>query len=94
MVLAISLIKAVPDQEKVVFRVLKEMEGVKNLYHIFGNHDFLLILEAENMDHLIKLLNMVEGINSVNAVRNILVGPTGRLGMNVCEAKNLAYYDV
>lgn len=54
MVLAISLIKAVPDQEKVVYRALKEMGGIKNLYHIFGNHDFFLILEAGSMDHLNK----------------------------------------
>jgi len=46
MVLAISLIKAVPDQEKVVYRALKEVEGIKNLYHIFGNHDFFLILRS------------------------------------------------
>ena len=91
MVLAISLIKAVPDQEKVVYRALKEMECIKNLYHIFGNHDFFLILEAESMNSLNKLLNKIEEINSIYAVKTMLVGPTGGLGMDVCRIKNPSY---
>lgn len=91
MVLAISLIKAVPDQEKVVYRALKEMSGVKKLYHIFGNHDFFLILEAESMNSLNKLLNKIEEINSICAVKTMLVGPTGGLGMDVCWIKNPSF---
>jgi DNA-binding Lrp family transcriptional regulator len=88
MVLAISLIKAVPDQETVVYRALKEMEGIKNLYHIFGNHDFFLILEAESMDRLNKILNIIIEINSIDTVKTMLLGQTGWLGMNVCDTKN------
>jgi len=87
MVLAILLIKAVPDQEKVVYRDLNEMECVKKLYHIFGKHDFFLILEAESMNSLNKLLNKIVEINSVDTVKTLLVGPTDRLGMNVCDKK-------
>jgi len=90
MVLAILLIKAVPDQEKVVYRDLNEMECIKKLYHIFGNHDFFLILEAESMNSLNKLLNKIVEINSVDAVKTLLVGPTDRFGMNVCEIKKPA----
>jgi len=88
MVLAISLIKAVPHQETVVYRALKEMEGIKNLYHIFGNHDFFLILEAESMDRLNKILNIIIEINSIDTVKTMLLGQTGWLGMNVCDTKN------
>ncbi|MCK9564634.1 MAG: Lrp/AsnC ligand binding domain-containing protein [Methanothrix sp.] len=90
MVLAISLIKAVPDQEKVVYRALRGMEGIKNLYHIFGNHDFFLILEAESMSSLNKLLNKIAEINSVGAIKSMLVRPTDGLCMNICELKNHA----
>jgi hypothetical protein len=40
MVLAISLIKVVSDQEKVVYNALKNVESIKNLYHTFGDHDY------------------------------------------------------
>jgi DNA-binding Lrp family transcriptional regulator len=43
----------------VVYRALREVEGIKKLYHIFGNHDFFLILEAESMNSLNKLLNKI-----------------------------------
>jgi DNA-binding Lrp family transcriptional regulator len=88
MVIAISLVKAVPDQEKLVYRALREVEGIKCLYHIFGNHDFFLILEAESMDGLNKLLNKIMEINSVSAIKSMLVRPTDGLCINICEIAN------
>lgn len=87
MVLAISLIKAVPEQEKLVFRALKEIKGIKSLYHIFGNHDFFLILEAESMTRLNRSLNEIYEINYVGAMKTMLVGPTDSLGMSSREIK-------
>jgi DNA-binding Lrp family transcriptional regulator len=90
MVLAVLLIKAVPDHEKVVYRALREIAGIKKLYHIFGNHDFFLILEAENINGLNELLNKITEINFVGTVKTMLLGPTDRLEMNFCEVKNPA----
>jgi DNA-binding Lrp family transcriptional regulator len=90
MVLAVLLIKAVPDQEKVVYRALREIEGIKKLYHIFGNHDFFLILEAESMNSFSMLLNKIIEINYVHAVKTMLVRPTDSIGMNACEIRNPA----
>ena len=80
-----------PHIQRLTYRALKEMGGVKNLYHIFGNHDFLLILEAESMNSLNKLLNKIEEINFVCAVKTVLVGPTGWLGTDVCRIKNPSF---
>ena len=88
MVLAISLIKAVPGQEKTVYRALKELDGVKNLYQIFGDHDLLLILEAENRNKIRKILNDVEGVSFVNAVKTMLVAPADRHVANASKIKN------
>jgi DNA-binding Lrp family transcriptional regulator len=75
MVLAISLIKAVPDREKIVYHSLKELDGVRNIYHLFGDHDLLLILEAENRNELKKMLDHVEETRFANAVKTMLVAP-------------------
>jgi DNA-binding Lrp family transcriptional regulator len=91
MVLAISLIKAVPGQEKTVYRALKELDGVKNLYQIFGDHDLLLILEAESRNKIRKILNDVEGISFVNAVKTMLVAPADRHVANAGKIKNAPY---
>jgi|WetSurMetagenome_2_1015567.scaffolds.fasta_scaffold324615_2 hypothetical protein len=87
MVLAISLIKSVLGQEKAAYHALKEVPGIKNLYHTFGEHDFFLILEAENTNGLTEILNHIAEISSVGEVKRILVGPTGRDSWHCCETK-------
>ncbi len=71
MVLAISLIKVVLDQEKVVYNALKNMEGIKNLYHNFGDLDFFLVLEAGNMDNITRILNHIKKVGPDGAVKMI-----------------------
>ncbi|MBN1235366.1 MAG: Lrp/AsnC ligand binding domain-containing protein [Methanotrichaceae archaeon] len=88
MVLAISLIKVVPDQEKIAYRALRELKGVKNLYHIFGDHDFFLIMEAENVNDLSDLLNNIAGVRYVGEVKTILAKPAGSYAMDACSIKN------
>ena len=43
------------------------------ILHIFGDHDLLLILEAENRNKLMDLIDHVEEMGSVNASRTMLV---------------------
>jgi DNA-binding Lrp family transcriptional regulator len=85
-----SLIKAVPDREKLVYHALKDVDGVKNIYHIFGDHDLLLILEAESRNELTELLNYVEGISFVNAVKTMLLAPTDGNPVKNCSIRSVA----
>ncbi len=73
MVLAMSLIKAVPDREKMVYHALKELDGIRNIYHLFGDHDLLLIVEAESRNDLKKILDHIEETRFVNAVKTMLI---------------------
>lgn len=82
MVLAISLIKVVPDHEKVVYHALKDVVGIKHLYHIFGEHDFFLMIEANDMSNLGNILAHIKEMCYVEAIRNILVAPTTWRAMN------------
>jgi UDP-2,3-diacylglucosamine pyrophosphatase LpxH len=52
MTTAVSMVKVVPGHEKSVYNMLKNLEMTRRLYHIFGNHDFLLFLEAESIAKL------------------------------------------
>jgi len=87
MVLAISLIKVVPDHEKVVYHALKDVKGAKNLYHIFGEHDFFLMIEANDMNNLGKTLAQIKEISYVDSIRSILVAPTIWRAMNKSNIK-------
>ena len=91
MVLAMSLIRAVPDREKMVYHELKELDGVRKIYHIFGEHDILLILEAENRNKLIELINYVAEMGSINAAKTMLLAPVDSHLMSACDMRNDAF---
>jgi uncharacterized protein with GYD domain len=87
MVSAISLVKAVLDRESALYHTLREMDGTKSLYHVFGEHDFILIQEAEDMERLMALLRLVEGQGDVSATRTILVRSAGGLEKSPIEER-------
>lgn len=91
MVYAISFLKAVPDQEKAVYHMLREVEGVSSLYHIFGEHDFFMILKNESMTGLFCILNRIEEMGFVSEMKNILVGPASTSCMVALEEDRLSF---
>ncbi|MDD1761025.1 MAG: Lrp/AsnC ligand binding domain-containing protein [Methanothrix sp.] len=60
MVIGITMIKIVPGHEKASYDSLKETDGVKEIYHLFGEYDFFLILEAADRTGLSGLLEEVK----------------------------------
>ncbi len=74
MVIAISLVKSLPGHERAVYYVLKSKEGVRNLYHIFGDHDFFMILEAESLRDLAELIDGIRRSGEIAAVDTVLIG--------------------
>ena len=87
MVSAISLVKAVLDRESALYHTLREMDGTKSLYHVFGEHDFILIQEAKDMQRLTALLRLVEELGDVSATRTILVRSAGGLEKSSIEER-------
>jgi len=59
MVIGITMIKIVPDHEKAGYDALREIEGVKEIYHLFGEFDLFLILEALDRAKLDQLLEEI-----------------------------------
>jgi uncharacterized protein with GYD domain len=86
-----SFIKAAPYREKMVYHYLKELGGVRKIYHIFGDHDLLLILEAENRNKLMDLIDHVEEMGSVNASRTMLVATAYSYLMSTRDIRNEAF---
>ncbi len=79
MVFSIALIKAVPGKEKPVYHALKNMDGVRSLYHIFGDHDFFLILDVKSKGDLILVVEQIREIGGVAAADTVLIGKEGYL---------------
>lgn len=59
MVIGVTFVNIEPGYEKVVHQELLGINGVKDVYHIFGEADFVVI---SNVDGLSALNNLVDKI--------------------------------
>jgi hypothetical protein len=69
MVIGIAMLKVVPGQEGSVNCFLKGKEGILDLYHVFGEYDFFLIMQAESLVKLNWLMEDIQGSYYVIAAR-------------------------
>jgi hypothetical protein len=78
MVIGITMIKIVPGNEKASYDALRDIEGVKEIYHLFGEFDFFLILEALDRTRLSLLLEEIRIQRYVFDTWSLLVSKEGR----------------
>jgi DNA-binding Lrp family transcriptional regulator len=74
MVIGVAMIKVTPGRERSVYYAIKGIEGVLDIYHIFGEFDFLMILQAEGLKKLNQMVEEIQEISDVTAARTILIG--------------------
>jgi len=74
MLIGITMLKVVPGKEKSVYCILKGQEGILDVYHVFGEYDFFVILHAEGLERLNLLMQEVQGIHDITLARTVLVG--------------------
>ncbi len=73
MVIGITMIKVMPEQEKSAYHALKEMDGIKEIFHIFGGFDFFVIMEAEGKVRLNHLLEAISDRREVTETWPLLI---------------------
>jgi len=72
MVIGVTMIKVVPGQERTVFNALKDTEGIKDVYHVFGEYDFVVILEVEGLSVLNRIVDVIREIHNVTATQTVV----------------------
>ena len=74
MVIGIVMVKSSLGQERSVYIGIREMEGIKNLYHTFGEFDFFLIAQLEDLSGLFGLIKNIREMSAVIKVETVLIG--------------------
>jgi hypothetical protein len=74
MVIGVAMIKVMPDRERSVYYAVKGIVGVLDVYHIFGEFDFFIILQADGLRKLNQLVGEIQEISDVTSARTILIG--------------------
>ena len=72
MVIGVTMVKVVPGQERSVYNAIREIEGVKDVYHVFGEYDFVVILEVDGLSVLNRLVDVIREIHNVTATQTVV----------------------
>ncbi len=72
MVIGVTLVNVAAGFERRVFDALRFMAETKELYHVFGEYDFLVILEVDDLRLLSKTVDAVRAIDGVTTTRTIV----------------------
>jgi len=72
MVIGVTMVKVVPGQERTVYNALREIEGIKDVHHVFGEYDFVVVLEVEGLSVLNRLVDTIREIHNVTATQTVV----------------------
>jgi len=66
------MINVLPGYEKAAYRELKNIEGIKDVYHVFGEYDFVVIIDVEDMYTLNDVVDVIRQSEIVKATKTII----------------------
>ena len=71
-VVGVTLVNVVPGQERSVFNRLGEIPGIRELHHVFGEYDFLVIIEVDGLPLLSKTVDVIRDVDGVKTTHTVV----------------------
>ncbi|KKG02283.1 AsnC family transcriptional regulator [Methanosarcina mazei] len=68
----ISMINVLPGYEKAAYRELRNIEGIKDVYHVFGEYDFVVIIDVKDLSILNAVVDRIRESETVTATQTII----------------------
>ncbi|MGP8321550.1 MAG: Lrp/AsnC ligand binding domain-containing protein [Methanosarcinaceae archaeon] len=72
MVIGVTMVNVLPGREKVTYSELRSIDGIKDVYHVFGEYDFVVIMDVNGMGILNNIVDSIRRIESVTATQTIV----------------------
>lgn len=72
MVIGVTLVNVVPGQEKAAYNELLNIKGIKDVYHVFGQFDFVVISNVDGLSALNKLVDTIRESENVTKTQTIV----------------------
>ena len=66
------MVNVVPGEERYVYRTLLELNGIREVYHVFGEYDFVVIIEVEGLTALNNSVDKIRDIKGVTTTHTIV----------------------
>ncbi len=92
MVFGMTMIKVKPSQDSIAYQTIRSMKGVKEIYRIFGEYSFFLIMDAYRKWDLDKIVDEIRMSGDVVEIRPVLVTANSDLaGLRLSESGEPAF---
>jgi uncharacterized protein with GYD domain len=72
LVIGVTLVNVVPGQEKAAYNGLLKIKGIKDVYHVFGEFDFVVISNVDGLSALNKLVDTIRENENVTSTQTIV----------------------
>ena len=66
------MVNVVPGEERYVYRELLDLNGIREVYHVFGEYDFGAIIEVEGLSTLNNVVDRIREIKGVTSTHTIV----------------------
>ncbi len=72
MVIGVTMVRVLPGNERIAFNELNRINGIKDIYHVFGEYDFVIIIEVDDLVKLNDLVDIIREAESVTSTQTIV----------------------
>ena len=72
-VMGVIMIKVVPGQERFVYSSLKTRDETLDVYHVFGEYDFIVMLQTESINKLNQFMERIQEMNGTITTKTIVI---------------------
>ena len=72
MVIGVTMIKVVPGEEKAVYNELKNVEGIRDVFHVFGEYDFIAIIDVGSLSVINTTVDTIRENEMVTSTQTII----------------------
>ncbi len=66
------MVNVLPGSERIAYNELNRIKGIKETYHVFGEYDFVVIIDVDDLGHLNNIVDMIRETGSVTATQTIV----------------------
>jgi len=72
MVIGVTMVNVSPGREKDVYISVKGMKYVRDIYHVFGEFDFVVIIQADSLSELNKTVDDIRSVDGVTKTQTVV----------------------
>ncbi len=72
MVIGVTMVNVAPGKEKDVYLAIKDKKNVREVYHVFGEFDFVVIIHADSLSDLNRLVDEIRSIEGVTKTQTVV----------------------